>query len=764
MLAALLTVLLAAPTPRQGHEILYADEIQAYLRADAAHPPARGGILFVGSSIFRQWTTVPQDMAPLPTFNRAFGGARTWEVLHYADRVVLPYRPRVIVYYCGSNDVNAGEPAEAIAGRVAEFTHLVGEALPQTRVAIVSIIRAPQKRDQLLEVVDRANALMREACGRDRRLTYVDVNPALEDAKGEPLAALYQSDRLHLLPAAYERMTGVVRPVVERLWAAVQPRPAPMAVYPVSGFERMRPDDPPVLPGKAVIKAARNEVEPFQIAVRAGAGGLRGVTVTASDLSAGRGRTIPRRNLTLYREHYVEVGKPSPRSVEGTGWYPDALIPFASPETGAPLKGGRFVGAPFDVPAERNQPIWIEVHVPKGQTPGVYRGSLTVTAEGVKPVRVPVELTVWPFELPDTPSMRSDFGGLDSRVAEAFGMKAGSPEFKPVERRFAAAMAAHRLCPPIPWYLYPRTNADGSIDPAATHAALKEWIDTFHVTGFALRLIGDDPAGKDRERATRHLQAMYAYLKAHGWEKMAYVYVLDEPNDAAAYEEVRRRAKLIHEAQPGIKVLCTEQPTSQDPAWGTLVGAVDIWVPLWPLLEEKAGAERLAAGEELWSYTALCQGGKGQETPFWEIDFPLLNYRVPMWQSYRYGMAGLLYWSTVYWAKAGNVWTNPLTYEQYNGEGSLFYPGSAVGYDGPVASMRLKQLREGLEDYEYLRLLERLGGKEDAARLARKIGASWTRWETIPAKLYAAREELAAFIVERSKAAPKPARAGRSQP
>jgi hypothetical protein len=533
------------------------------------------------------------------------------------------------------------------------------------------------------------------------------------------------------------------------LLGCMMSRQVGMTVYTVDGLTRVRPHDAPRAAPSVHIKAARNEYEPFQVVVRAGEEGLQGVMVRVSDWRGARGRVISRKHVTLYREHYVEVKTPSPKSKEGAGWYPDALIPFVSPIDGKPLKGGRFVAAPFDVQPHTNQPVWVDVFVPKDAAAGDYTGTVTVTAQNQKAVTIPVKLTIWNFTLPDMPSLRSHFGGFGRRVAMAHKMDANAPEFRVVERRYAEAMAAHRLCPPIPPYLQPKVNPDGSIDPTETHAALKEWMERFHVNGFPLRLLSADP--KDRERTVRHLQAMFAYLKQNGWEKFAYIYVLDEPNDADAYEQVRQRAKIIHEAQPGIKVLCTEQPTPTKPEWGTLVGSVDIWVPLWPLFEEKSGAERLAAGEELWSYTALCQGAAGKETPFWQIDFPLLNYRIPMWMSWRYGMTGLLYWTTVYWEKAGDVWTNPLTiYERFNGEGVLFYPGVDVGIDGPVASLRLKQIREGMEDYEYFKLLADAGDKEFVNQTVRRLARSWTEWETDASRLLAAREEMARRIVDQT--------------
>ena len=91
--------------------------------------------------------------------------------------------------------------------------------------------------------------------------------------------------------------------------------------------------------------------------------------------------------------------------------------------------------------------------------------------------------------------------------------------------------------------------------------------------------------------------------------------------------------------------------------------------------------KRLSAGEEIWSYTALCQGR--QDTPFWELDFPLLNYRIPMWISWRFGITGLLYWSTTNWAPTQDVWTNPVTYRGSIQHGRLaVVSGSGCGRSG----------------------------------------------------------------------------------
>jgi hypothetical protein len=517
---------------------------------------------------------------------------------------------------------------------------------------------------------------------------------------------------------------------------------APPAVFVVDALTRVRPKDAPGPAKEAKIKAARNEYESFQIVVRAGEGGLKDVTAEATDLKGDGDRVIERRHVAIFREHYLEIKTPTVKSKEAPGPVPDALIPLARP-----AKPPKLVGMPFSLPADVNQPLWVDVYVPKTAAPGEYAGQITISSAGQRPVAVPVTLTVWDFELPETPTLRTNFGGLGRRLLTGHaGLKPDTAPYRALERSYAEAMAAHRICAPIPPYLRPRVGPDGAVDAKDTHAGLKEWIQSLHLTSFRVDLPDGDPAGKDRARTVKYLQTTWAYLKENGWEKLAYVFVNDDPSDQKNYEEVRKLAKLIHESAPGLKVLCTEQPLPQDPSWGTLVGSVDIWVPLWPLFDEKSVAERQKAGEEVWSYTTFCQGKPGEDTPFWQLDFPLLNYRIPAWTSRRYGLTGLYYWTMVYWLEV-DAWTNPLTIKkQYNGEGCLFYPGTEAGVDGPVASMRLKALRDGLEDYEYLVL----AGEAGTAR-ATAIASSWTKWETDPAKLAAAREDLAKAVLEKKK-------------
>ena len=224
LVAAAPTVALAQSAPATASQspstlqVRFAADIDAFLERDRAAPPPQEAILFVGSSIFRQWTTLAEQMAPLPVFNRAFGGSRTWEILAYMDKIVLPYRPRIIVYYCGSNDVNAEEPAAAIVGRFKQFMARVAADLPDTRVFFVSINRSPDKRARW-DVVDDANAEIKAYAYATPNLDYIELNSVLFDAKDEPRRELYLEDGLHFHAPAYEEFTKIIKPVLLQAWS-----------------------------------------------------------------------------------------------------------------------------------------------------------------------------------------------------------------------------------------------------------------------------------------------------------------------------------------------------------------------------------------------------------------------------------------------------------------------------------------------------------------------------------------------------------------
>ena len=207
--------------PLAGQAPRFQSDINTFLKADSSSRPPAGQIEFIGSSIFRLWKSAATDMAPLPVFNRAFGGSQTPDVLRYMDEIVIAYKPRIVVFYCGSNDVNAGAPATEIIARVEEFHRRLLAALPATKMIFVSIIHAPDKRKRWA-VVDSVNVAMLHYAMGSKQIDFVDINPALESPTGTPIPELYLRDSLHYRTDqdAYARMTRVVKPVLLAAWRA----------------------------------------------------------------------------------------------------------------------------------------------------------------------------------------------------------------------------------------------------------------------------------------------------------------------------------------------------------------------------------------------------------------------------------------------------------------------------------------------------------------------------------------------------------------
>lgn len=196
----------------------------------AAPAPAPGGILLVGSSIFRKWASYVEDFAPLPVTNRGFGGSRTADQLFFFDQIVPSSNASIVVWYCGSNDVNGKKPTEEIIKNTKEWIKRAQEALPQARILLVSVIRAPQKREEgKLPPVDEVNKGLLALAGSIKGVTYADVNPAMETPAGEAVSECYLSDKLHLTAEGYRRIASVLKPMIEKNWQAVPATQMPAA-------------------------------------------------------------------------------------------------------------------------------------------------------------------------------------------------------------------------------------------------------------------------------------------------------------------------------------------------------------------------------------------------------------------------------------------------------------------------------------------------------------------------------------------------------
>lgn len=189
--------------------------IRAFEAADRTNPPPRDAILLVGSSSIRLWTNAPQQFPAHRLILRGFGGSHVADCVAYADRIVIPYRPRLILFYAGDNDLHAGITPEQVCADFQAFVAKVHAALPDTHIAWISIKPSPA-RSRLLDAARTANRLVREWIATRARLHYLDVFTPMLDAWGQPRPELFVSDRLHLNDAGYAQWADVVRPFLER--------------------------------------------------------------------------------------------------------------------------------------------------------------------------------------------------------------------------------------------------------------------------------------------------------------------------------------------------------------------------------------------------------------------------------------------------------------------------------------------------------------------------------------------------------------------
>jgi lysophospholipase L1-like esterase len=189
-------------------------EIKRFEAADQTTPFSTGGVVFVGSSSFRRWPNVAADFPGVPVLNRGFGGSTLPEVNHYVPRIVLKYRPRLVVLYAGDNDLNDGRTPANVLADYRTFVSMIRRQLPSARIVFVSIKPSPS-RWALMDVMREANQLVRNEVARDSLQTYVDVFTPMLRADGRPRPELYVADSLHMTRAGYElwreRLTPVVR-------------------------------------------------------------------------------------------------------------------------------------------------------------------------------------------------------------------------------------------------------------------------------------------------------------------------------------------------------------------------------------------------------------------------------------------------------------------------------------------------------------------------------------------------------------------------
>ncbi|MFQ6036138.1 MAG: glycoside hydrolase domain-containing protein, partial [Sedimentisphaerales bacterium] len=506
-----------------------------------------------------------------------------------------------------------------------------------------------------------------------------------------------------------------------------------------SGWKISQDKPLPETKGPAImIRAARNEAEAAQLIVRPTIP-LRGFIARAKSLTGLTGAVIPAENIEVLRVRYVNVTQPTDKS-SVPGLWPDPLPPF---------KG------PVELEANKNQPFWVRVKVPRQVPAGIYTGNISITAQDYK-ANVTLRVEVYDFVLPDRMTCTTAFGFSPGNVFR-YQRLSDAQQRRQVLQKYWANFSAHHISPydpaPLDRFSVTWPKITESIKPeqlkptfdwTAWDKAMQRAINQYHFNSFRLRIPGlgggsfharYEPKLLGFTEETPQYQAAFnaycyqlaEHLRRKGWLDEAYVYWFDEPAPKD-YEFVMNGFRKLKLAAPALNRMLTEQV---EPA---LIGGPNIWCPVSYNYKHEPAEQRRRYGEKFWWY--VCTGPKAPYCTLF-IDHPGTELRVWLWQTWQRKIDGILVWQTNYWTSSAaypdpehpqNPYEDPMGWRSGystpkgkkrpwgNGDGRFIYPPEAAAdahpaepvLDGPVDSIRWEMLRDGLEDYEYLAMLARL--------------------------------------------------------
>lgn len=501
-----------------------------------------------------------------------------------------------------------------------------------------------------------------------------------------------------------DREAAVRRKALDAWFAPKAPsdeKVAPFRVVPATSLRKI-PQTEPVSSGEIIncisLSAAKDESESFQLVVLPHGKRLDGVTVEIDPPRLGDS-TLP---ITWNRVGYVKTAPPKYAiHVAYTGLWPDILLP----------------PKPFAVEKDTRAPAWFRVDVPPGAAPGVYKGSVTVRA-AVYAVKTAVEIRVRDFRLPRPGALATAFGMYGFALAKGYDSKRPYREVVPIEAyaRWCKFFAERRLTVKNIGrdYIDVRKTDDGyDVDLANLKKTVTPLADEYFAPySFCMHRnpVGNRLREKDGKKdlqgwidATAAVRE--AWLEA-GLPKETYIYGPDEPRPES-YPVLVGFYRRLRAAAPGFPIMQTINHARPS----ELVGLVDIWCPLTARAAVDFYQDRRAAGDALWVY--VCCSPKPPLANFF-IDEPGVDHRVLFWQAKKLGATGFLYWCMTWW----NGLDVPLTPDsdvvdltkadtvdrfKVNGDGILAWPGPDFE---PYSSIRLEIIRDGVEDYEMLALLD----------------------------------------------------------
>jgi lysophospholipase L1-like esterase len=217
--AALFVVLMsisAAPTQPAAHNFArWEKQIAEIEQRHRDNPPARGGIVFVGSSTIKRWKSLADDFAGHNVINCGFGGSQIVDATHFADRIIIPYEPSMVFLRSGGNDIHAGKSAQQVFADYQAFARKIHAALPNTVIVFIGLSPAPVRWDER-EANKQLNTLVQQFTLQTPNLAYVDGYDMTIAPDGTARNELFVADQLHFNADGYKLLTGRVRPFLSQ--------------------------------------------------------------------------------------------------------------------------------------------------------------------------------------------------------------------------------------------------------------------------------------------------------------------------------------------------------------------------------------------------------------------------------------------------------------------------------------------------------------------------------------------------------------------
>ena len=188
----------------------FQNDVKKFLQQDKEAFPEEDGILFIGSSSIRFWLSLESDMRPFPVINRGFGGAQIVHVNNHLEEIVFPYKPKAIVFYCGSNDLAGLKTPEEVFSDFQYFLTAISQHLPEAKLFVIGVKPSPSREYQKNKQIS-LNNMIRNLSDTNDYLYFLDVRPSMLLTSGKADPSLFVKDMLHMNKKGYEVWTRIVK-------------------------------------------------------------------------------------------------------------------------------------------------------------------------------------------------------------------------------------------------------------------------------------------------------------------------------------------------------------------------------------------------------------------------------------------------------------------------------------------------------------------------------------------------------------------------